>query len=52
MELVARLLRRLVGRDGAGVFSTIADYAKLLRDLPLSTTSRDLPHSGEAVRGV
>ena len=38
---VARLLRRLVRRDGAIVSSTIAGYTKLLRDLLLSTTSRD-----------
>jgi hypothetical protein len=52
MELVARLLRRLVRRDGAVVSSTIAGYTKLLRDLRLSTTSRDQRHSGGAVRGV
>ena len=52
VELAARLLRRLVRRDGAVVSSTIAGYTKLLRDLLLSTTSRDQRHPGGAVRGV
>jgi N-acetylglucosaminyl-diphospho-decaprenol L-rhamnosyltransferase len=52
VELAARLLRRLLRRDGAVVSSTIAGYTKLLRDLLLSTTSRDQRHPGGAVRGV
>jgi N-acetylglucosaminyl-diphospho-decaprenol L-rhamnosyltransferase len=52
VERAARLLRGLVRRDGAEVSSTNAGYTKLLRDLLLSTTSRDQRHSGGAVGSV